>query len=215
MCLLTVHALPLYRGLLLLPSSAASIQRVLNAEPTPGVLGALVDFLRVLWGEHSTLCPGAGAAGRLADWLACGAAPGRLAVTGCDGWLLLLPPLPAAPPPNASDCSCACRCSCTHRHLPPHPTTLTIIAGARLFAVVLAALVMPLPLLPLVPHLLLQAYAVAMVRWNSSLCAAPLLTHPLMAGRIRRVIAVMDLSTMLLPGGCVGLQKDGLGGKAG
>lgn len=73
-----------------------------------------------------------------------------------------------------------------------------------MFAVALAALVMPLPLLPLVTHLLLQAFAVAMVRRNSSLCAAPLLAHPLMAGRIQCLYAVMDVFILLLSGGWAG-----------
>ena len=40
-------------------------------------------------------------------------------------------------------------------------------------AVVMATMLNPLPLLPLVPHLLLQVYSVAMVRWCMPSCTGP------------------------------------------
>jgi hypothetical protein len=64
----------------------------------------------------------------------------------------------------------------------------------------MGSLVTPLPLLPLVPHLLLQAYSVGMVRANGSLCAAPLLADPLTVQRIRAFHGGMHLLALLLPG---------------
>ena len=59
---------------------------------------------------------------------------------------------------------------------------LSLRAGSRMLAVLLAPLVMPLPL---VPHLLAQLYSVAMIGNNRSLCSSPLLAHPTSANRIR------------------------------
>jgi len=68
-------------------------------------------------------------------------------------------------------------------------------------AVIMASLINPLSMLPLLPHILVQAYSVAMVRQNSSLCQAPLLAHPLTAARIRSFHSVMQLVALALPGG--------------
>lgn len=42
---------------------------------------------------------------------------------------------------------------------------LRLVWGTRLMAVVIGTALNPLPLLPLVPHVLLQVYSVLMVRW--------------------------------------------------
>ena len=112
------------------------------------------------------------------------------------------PPPPPPPPP-----------------LPPSPPALPVarppashvapllpapLAGTRLVAVALSAFVCPLPMLPLVPHLALQAVVIATVRRNSSLCSTALLTHPLTVARIRSVHAVMRLLVLVLPGGWAG-----------
>ena len=81
------------------------------------------------------------------------------------------------------------------------PRSLCHHAGSRFFAAASFALVTPLPLLPLVPHLLVQALCVGMVRANPSLCGMPLLAHPLSAQRISAFHATMRLLTVVLPGG--------------
>ena len=78
------------------------------------------------------------------------------------------------------------------------------------------ALLTPLPLLPLVTHLLAQALCVGMVRANPALCGTPLLAHPLTARRIHAFHATMRLLTVVLPGGecgCVGHAWHGLMGR--
>ncbi|KAL4430336.1 hypothetical protein ABPG77_002142 [Micractinium sp. CCAP 211/92] len=77
---------------------------------------------------------------------------------------------------------------------------LKVIWGTRLVAVFMSSLMTPLPLMPLMPHLLLQACSVAMVRANGSLCATPLLSHPATAARISSFHQAMYLASMLLPG---------------
>ncbi|KAL4419555.1 hypothetical protein ABPG77_006886 [Micractinium sp. CCAP 211/92] len=76
-----------------------------------------------------------------------------------------------------------------------------IIWGGRLVATLMGAMFNPLPLLPLLPHVAVQAYSVFMVRGNSSLCVAPLLSHPLTAQRIRSLHSAMRLLAAFLPGG--------------
>lgn len=68
-------------------------------------------------------------------------------------------------------------------------------------AVFMASMLNPLPLLPLVPHLLLQVYTVAMVRHNPSLCSTALLNHPLTVKRIHGLHSIMHLTAFALPGG--------------
>lgn len=82
--------------------------------------------------------------------------------------------------------------------------TFKVVWGSRLVAVITATMLNPLPLLPLVPHMLLQIYSCAMVRSNHSLCAAPLLRHPTTTARIHAFHTAMQLAAMALPGehGC-------------
>ncbi|KAL4419852.1 hypothetical protein ABPG75_006950 [Micractinium tetrahymenae] len=84
-----------------------------------------------------------------------------------------------------------------------------VVWGSRLVAVFLSSLMTPLPLMPLVPHLLVQVYSVptlvqvysvALVRANDSLCATPLLAHPATAARISALHQAMHLASMVLPG---------------
>lgn len=92
-------------------------------------------------------------------------------------------------------------------------TLLRIAWGARLVAVAAAPLVTPLSLLPLVPHLLLQCYAVAQVRRNSSLCTAPLLVHPRTKALFSRFHSIMNGLAQLVPGGQAAVRAWGvLGG---
>ena len=72
--------------------------------------------------------------------------------------------------------------------------------GARLMAVSLTPLVQPLNVLGLAAQISLQLYALAMVRSNRSLCAAPLLMHPTSKARIHTLHSVMRLATLGLPG---------------
>ncbi|PRW58844.1 MAD2L1-binding isoform X2 [Chlorella sorokiniana] len=76
-----------------------------------------------------------------------------------------------------------------------------VVWGGRLVAVMLLSSITPLSILPLSAHLLLQLYAVLMVRGNSSLCAAPLLRDPLTRARISRFHSAMGLLAYMLPGG--------------
>ena len=86
--------------------------------------------------------------------------------------------------------------------MPPPPLRFrSIVAGSRLFAVIVSSLLYPLAVVPVVPSLLLLAYSLTMVRSNPTLCAAPLLTHPLTAQRIRSFHGAMRLLTLMLPGG--------------
>ena len=68
-------------------------------------------------------------------------------------------------------------------------------------ALVVASVLTPLPLLPLVPHLALQAYSVALVRSRTTACAAPLLAHPTTARHILAFHRAMHLLVLVLPGG--------------
>ena len=89
---------------------------------------------------------------------------------------------------------------------PPHSILLNpshhspVTAGSRLVAVFMSSLLNPLTLLPLVPHLLVLTYIIAVLRSNPTLCAAPLLTHPLMRQRIHAFHATMQLLGTALPG---------------
>jgi hypothetical protein len=58
-----------------------------------------------------------------------------------------------------------------------------------MLAIVMAPFVMPLPLLP---HLAAQLYTLSVVGGNGSLCAAPLLAHPITAARIAAFHAAMS-----------------------
>ncbi|PRW45349.1 hypothetical protein C2E21_5920 [Chlorella sorokiniana] len=78
---------------------------------------------------------------------------------------------------------------------------LRCIWGARLVAVSLSPLVQPLNVLGLGANLALQLYSLAMVRSNRSLCAAPLVMHPLSRARIHTLHGAMRLATLGLPGG--------------
>lgn len=78
-------------------------------------------------------------------------------------------------------------------------------------AVLMAAMLNPLPLVPLAPQLVLQAYAVAMIRSNNTLCATPLLSAPLSAQRIHRFHSLLHALSHVLPGeGYRGCQVRGL-----
>jgi hypothetical protein len=78
-------------------------------------------------------------------------------------------------------------------------------------AVISSSALTPLPLLPVVLHLLVQVYSVGMVRANASLCLAPLMVDPLTVQRIHTFHSGMHLLALLLPGGwCAGVP-----GKAG
>lgn len=59
---------------------------------------------------------------------------------------------------------------------------------------------MPLPLLPLLPHLGVQLFSAALVRSDGTLCAAPLLAHPRTAGRIAALHNLLHLLVTALPG---------------
>lgn len=65
----------------------------------------------------------------------------------------------------------------------------------------MSSMLTPLPLMALVPHVLTQAYSVAMVRANPSLCRSQLLTHPLTAARLAWLHAALHAAAMALPGG--------------
>ena len=78
-------------------------------------------------------------------------------------------------------------------------------AGSRLVAVISSSALTPLPLLPVVLHFIVQVYSVGMVRANDTLCATPLMTHPLTVQRINTFHSSMHLLALLLPGGwCAG-----------
>lgn len=64
----------------------------------------------------------------------------------------------------------------------------------------MAVMLNPLPLVPLVPQMLLQVYAVAMIRSNNTLCATPLLSAPLTTQRIRRFHSLLHIFSQALPG---------------
>lgn len=70
-------------------------------------------------------------------------------------------------------------------------------------AVSLSPLIQPLNMLGLAAHAALQLYALAMVRSNGSLCAAPLLLHPASKARIHGMHSIMRLATLGLPGKAV------------
>lgn len=76
-----------------------------------------------------------------------------------------------------------------------------VVWGSRLVAVLMAVMLNPLPLVPLVPQMLLQVYAVAMIRSNNTLCATPLLSAPLTTQRIRRFHSLLHIFSQALPGG--------------
>ena len=127
---------------------------MLNREATPGPAGAALDILRVAWGAKQTRAPKAAAVLCTSTgpvWLgaACMAChhdmlPLHARIHGRQqpcAWLL---PAKAQQPLALSRCGCC--------------------AGTRLMAVLLTSLITPLRVLPLVPHLLLQIYSIAMVR---------------------------------------------------
>lgn len=64
----------------------------------------------------------------------------------------------------------------------------------------MSSMLTPLPLMPLVPHVLTQAYSVAMVRANPSLCRTALLAHPRTAARLSRFHAALHALALALPG---------------
>lgn len=150
---------------------ARGIQRVLEAAPSPGAAGALLDLAKTAWGAlprpplgPRLLLAHISRGGPCNPWLRCprrltSAARPALATAGGEG-----PQLRAGF---------------------PHP------AGCRLLAVAMAPLVMPLPLLP---HLAAQLYAVSVVGDNGSLCTAPLLAHPASAARIAALHAAMSFA---------------------
>ena len=145
-CRFVFFAFPLLR-------KARGIQKVLDDAPQPGARGLVKDMLKLAWGE---------AAGFVRR--------GRCA-RGCRGPCTvhhMLRPLRCC----CKYAPCAAALALTPRLLPA-PTPPVWRAGSRLMAVVMATMLNPLPLLPLVPHLLLQVYSVAMVRWCMLSCARP------------------------------------------
>ena len=71
---------------------------------------------------------------------------------------------------------------------------LLLFAGSRLLAAVSIGLGLPLNVLP---QILAQAYAIAMLRGNASLCSTQLMTDPSTIRRLRIIISLV--SEMLLP----------------
>ena len=103
--------------------------------------------------------PTAGAAGALLDAL-------RVAWGACPRWLVPRAVLEQRP---ALGRRCLCTRRVQHACLDPFAPPPSLQAGARLFAVFLAAVITPLHMLPLVPYLLLQVYAILMVRQHGGL----------------------------------------------
>lgn len=65
--------------------------------------------------------------------------------------------------------------------------------GTRMLGVMYGSLVAPTALLP---HLALQLYALGMLRHNTTLCSATLLSHPVAAGRLRMLVSLLDILAM-------------------
>jgi hypothetical protein len=67
-------------------------------------------------------------------------------------------------------------------------------------AVISSSALTPLPMLPVVLHLLVHIYSLGMVRANDSLCATPLMTDPLTVQRVHTFHSGMHILALLLPG---------------
>lgn len=173
-------------------SACAGIQGVLDAEPQPGLHGALKDLLKVIWGEAcsrgaSALLPAQTAeASELMNKTLSMTKPATQHDARC------VSPRPALP----GCCSARTRqrlaARSTWRCLRASRTALCT-AGTRLVAVFMSSLMTPLPLMPLMPHLV-----------GSSSCTSPStaiaqLNSALLRNAARAHIPAPDIAPLLQP----------------